>query len=83
MGRGRARFGGARFFLRVSRLAPEGAFLGTFFLTFSARFLARGFLGFPGVPYLFLQVFSKFFSGFFRVYKVRFFFSRFFFLRFP
>ena len=40
---------------------------------FSARFLARGFLGFPGVPYLFLQVFSKFFSGFFRVYKVRFF----------
>ena len=37
---------------------PEGAFLVTFFFTFSARFLARGFLGFPGVPYLFLQVFS-------------------------
>ena len=46
---------------------PEGAFLGTFFFTFSARFLARGFLGFPGIPYLFLQVYSKFFSGFFSV----------------
>ena len=59
-------WGGARFFLRVSRLAPEGAFLGTFFLTFSARFLARGFLGFPGVPYLFLpRVQGTFFSLFF------------------
>ena len=59
-------FWGARFFLRVSRLAPEGAFLGTFFRTFSARFLARGFLGFPGVPYLFLpRVQGTFFSLFF------------------
>ena len=70
-------FWGARFFLRVSRLAPEGAFLGTFFPHLFCMFLGTWLFRLPRCS-------LPFSSGFWFFPRVQgTFFSRFFCLRFP